>query len=129
MFEWGYYEGLNLHSLSHSHFVVGLWFTILITNATVIGYYFDAWGLDGAQIRAEAFVRVLFNTFMNTYVMTPFLMMIFGNWLKRVDLEGDDHEPWRTLNDGFRTIWGKLILFLAYFGSCAIAWGINGGVP
>jgi antibiotic biosynthesis monooxygenase (ABM) superfamily enzyme len=47
---------------------LGLWFVVLITNATVFGHYFDAWGLDGAHVRAKGFVRVLFNTWINTYV-------------------------------------------------------------
>ena len=109
--------------------LAGLWFTALITNATVFDHYFDAWNVNDAHIRASKFVKVLFNTFINTFIMTPFLMMIFGNWMKRTDLEGDNHEPWRTLNDGFRSMWGKIILLLAYFGSCAIAWGISGGAP
>ena len=54
--------------------------------------------------------------------MTPFLTMIFGNWLKRQEYENDTDEPWRTLNDGFQSPWHKAMVAFAFYGGCVIAW-------
>ena len=104
---------------------VGLFFVVLVTNATLTDHYFEEWGLNDAHIRARSAVRVIFNTWLNTYVMTPFLIMIFGNWMKREEQEDNVREPWRTLNDGFRSVYGKFAVFFLFYGGMALAWIID----
>ncbi|KAL7574371.1 hypothetical protein ACA910_008472 [Epithemia clementina (nom. ined.)] len=104
---------------------VGLYFVVLVTNATLTQHYFEEWGLNDAHIRARSAVRVIFNTWLNTYILTPFMTLIFGNWLKRREDEHSAREPWRTLNDGFSSIYSKFAVFLLFYGGMAIAWIIN----
>ena len=101
---------------------LGLFFVVLVTNATLTDHYFDKWGLNDAHRRARGLVRVLFNTWLNTYVLTPFLIMIFGNWMKREENEDNPREPWRTLNDGVGSIYGKFAIVFLFYGGCALAW-------
>lgn len=105
---------------------MGLWFVILVTNETM-PFYYDKWGLldDGVHERAFALAPTIINTFGNVYIMTPFLTMIFGNWLKRQPDEMDKNEPWRTLNDGFKSPWQKTVLTFAFYGGCFIAWVVK----
>lgn len=100
---------------------MGLWFVILITNETM-PFYYEKWGLLNAHERAFALVRVIVNTFCNVYIMTPFLTMVFGNWLKRQEHEKDTDEPWQTLNDGFQSPWLKAMVAFVFYGGCAITW-------
>ncbi|KAL7557347.1 hypothetical protein ACA910_003252 [Epithemia clementina (nom. ined.)] len=100
---------------------VGLYFVVLVTNATLTQHYFEEWGLNDAHIRAQSAVRVIFNTWLNTYVLTPFMTLIFGHWLKRGANEHSVREPWRTLNDGFSSIYSKFAVFLLFYGGMAIA--------
>lgn len=102
----------------------GLFFVILI-NEVVLPYYFGVWGLDIAHARLRAFVSALFTTFFNSFVMTPFLLMIFSDWVKRKPSENDTKEPWRTLNDGLPNIWWKVFVTVAFYGGCVIAWAVK----
>ncbi|KAL7563134.1 hypothetical protein ACA910_012315 [Epithemia clementina (nom. ined.)] len=104
---------------------VGLYFVVLVTNATLTQHYFEVWGLNDAHIRARSAVRVIFNTWLNTYILTPLLTLIFGNWLKRGENEYNVREPWRTLNDGFSSIYSKFAVFLLFFGGMTIAWIVD----
>jgi len=104
---------------------LGLFFTVLITNATIFDHYFEEYDINDMASRVQALFRVFCNTWINTYVMTPFLTMTFGAWLKRGQEERKAHEPWRSLNDGFATIWSKVALAFLFYGGCALAWIID----
>ena len=108
-----------------------VWFLSTISIYLVIKFsnhalphYLNAWGLDDAHPRLQSLVTVSINVFLNAYFMTPFISMAFGRWLIRSehDEEGDRREPWRTLNDGFSTMWGKLAMCVLYYGGMAVAW-------
>jgi len=102
----------------------GLFFTLLI-DETVMPYYFAVWGLDDTHARLRDFIGTLITTFFNSFVMTPFLIMIFSDWVKRKPNEDDKKEPWRTLNDGFSSIWLKVFVTAAFYGGCVIAWAVK----
>ena len=99
----------------------GLFFVLLIQE-TVMPYYYAHWDLDTANGRLRGFVGALFATWFNSFVMTPFLMMIFSDWAKRKPNETDTKEPWRTLNDGLSNVWQKVFVTVAFYGGCVIAW-------
>lgn len=101
---------------------IGLWVTLMLCNAT-LPFYLEQWGLSTSHPRVKAFISVGFVTFFNTYLMSPFLAMIFGDWLVRGEpTELDKLEPWRTLNDGMQSPWSKALLVLVYYGGLLIAW-------
>lgn len=105
---------------------LSIYLVILYTNHA-IPHYLRAWGLDHVHERIRTIVTIAINVLLNAYIVTPFLTsMVFGLWLHRPqrDEEGDRREPWRTLNDGFRTIWGKIAMCLAFYGGLALAWAI-----
>lgn len=99
---------------------MGLWFVILIANATLSKHYYVELNLTDAHTRWQALVRIGFNTFLNVYVFTPFCTLLFGQWMVRKPDEVDVLEPWRTLNDGFSTTCGKLFLTLTFYGTFAL---------
>jgi len=102
---------------------ISIYLVILFTNMA-LPHYLRAWGLSKSHPRLQTLVTVSINVFLNAYIMTPFITMVFGRWLIRPvkDEVGDQREPWRTLNDGFRTIWGKLAMCILFYGGLAIAW-------
>lgn len=101
---------------------LGLFLVLQFTRST-LPHYYGEWKLDDTHIRVESIVTVFINTFLNSYVMTPFMTMLFGHWLKRSqDEQGDQREPWRTLNDGFTSIWSKLAFCSVFYVGCALAW-------
>lgn len=103
----------------------GLFFVILISEV-VLPYYYAIWGLDTSHDRLRALVEVLFTTFFNSFVMTPFLIMLFSDWVQRKpEGENDTKEPWRTLNDGLSNIWLKVLVSVAFYGGCVIAWAVK----
>lgn len=103
---------------------IGLWVVIFLRDI-IIPYYFDRWGLDNAPDWIHTFVQLVLAFFFNAYVVTPFLMMIFSEWVRRKENERDRKEPWRTLNDGVRWLWLKAMIVAAYCGGCAIAWALK----
>lgn len=103
---------------------IGLYLCIEFSSRR-LPHYYAAWGLDEAHPRARALASVVINTFLNSYVTTPLMTLLFGHWLVRKDDAGDDREPWRTLNDGFKKIYGKLFVCTLYYGLCATWWMVK----
>jgi antibiotic biosynthesis monooxygenase (ABM) superfamily enzyme len=97
-------------------------FLVNLTQEAVQPYYFQKWGLNDSHDRLRGLVATIFATFFNSFIMTPFLIMLFSDWVKRKPNETDTKEPWRTLNDGLSTIWQKLLVTVAFYGGCIIAW-------
>mmetsp|Transcript_1612 Transcript_1612/g.3097 ORF Transcript_1612/g.3097 Transcript_1612/m.3097 type:complete len:434 (-) Transcript_1612:51-1352(-) len=104
--------------------LLGLFFTLLWTGA-VLPYYFEQWNLDEAHQQLQGFVAVFIATFLNSYVMTPLLLFLFSNWVRRGEAESETREPWRTLNDGFESLWAKALLTVALYGGFVIAWAVR----
>jgi len=104
---------------------IGLFFTMLWTG-DVLSYYYSRWGLDNAHLRLQAFVGVFIGTFLNSYLMTPLTLFLFSGWVQRKECENDEREPWRTLNDGFESIWLKALLTIGLYGGLLIAWLVKG---
>lgn len=102
---------------------LSIYLVVLFTNHTLPDYL-NAWKLADKHPRIQTLVTIAINVFLNAYLMTPLITKAFGEWLVRPlhDEEGDRREPWRTLNDGFRTIWGKLVMCILFYGGLAIAW-------
>ena len=67
---------------------IALYFSIIWTRQ-FLPYYFPVWHLDTAHERVQALVRIMFSTFLNTFVMTPLLLFIFGDWVSRKEDEND----------------------------------------
>jgi len=103
---------------------IGLWVVIFVRDI-IVPYYFDRWGLTNTPDWIQTFVQLVIAFFFNAYVVTPFLMMVFSEWVRRKENERDRKEPWRTLNDGVRWLWLKAMIVAAYCGGCAIAWALN----
>ena len=104
--------------------LLGLFFTTMWIGA-VLPYYFDVWELDRAHERLKGFVSVAISTFLNSYVMTPLLLFLFDNWIRRKENEIYTREPWRTLSDGITHTWIKALISVAMYGGFVIAWVVN----
>ena len=104
--------------------LLGLFFTTMWIGA-VLPYYFDVWKLHRAHQRLQGFVSVAFSTFLNSYVMTPLLLFLFDNWIRRKENEIYTREPWRTLSDGITHIWIKALISIMMYGGFVIAWIVN----
>jgi len=86
-------------------------------------HYYEFWGLNDAHFRVQQLVANSVTVFVVTYIMVPFLLFVFDHWIKRKEVETKvKKEPWRTINDGFKSIWSKILLTFAFYGGCAIAW-------
>ena len=101
-------------------YVLSLYGTILFLNVTT-PHYWEQWGLDGADERVESVVSVVCVTFISSYIATPFLTMLFAHWM-RTHPRATHHEPWRTLEEGFRTNLAKLAVVVLFYGACLGAW-------
>jgi len=86
-------------------------------------HYYEFWGLNEMHPRIKAIVSSALNVFVNVYILVPLMLFFFDYWLKRKEVETIvTKEPWRTLNDGFQSIWWKALLVFAYYGGFVIAW-------
>merc|ERR1711935_155564 len=105
---------------------VGLYISITWVSS-FMAHYFEFWGLNGAHERIRALVSITITVFVNTYILVPLLLFVFDHWVKRKQVETKvKKEPWRTLNDGFQSIWWKALLTFAYYGGFVIAWIVRG---
>ena len=104
---------------------IGLFFTQLWT-IEVMPYYYAQWELDTSHERLQGFVAVLLSTFLNSYVLTPLLLFLFSNWVRRKETENDTRQPWKTFNDGSESIWAKAAMTIALYGGFAVAWAVKG---
>ena len=103
---------------------LGLFFTQLWTRDTM-PFYFEKWGLDTAHPRLQELVSVTLSTYLNSYVMTPLLLYLFSDWLRRKVDETDTKQPWKTANDGFESLWTKSALTIAMYGGFVLAWALQ----
>mmetsp|Transcript_19661 Transcript_19661/g.42739 ORF Transcript_19661/g.42739 Transcript_19661/m.42739 type:complete len:432 (+) Transcript_19661:306-1601(+) len=103
---------------------IGLYCVIFVRNF-ILPHYLSRWGLDSAPVSLTLFVQIVIAFFFNAYVITPFLLMIFSEWIRRKENEQDTKKPWKTLNDGFSGIWPKVVIVASYCGGCAIAWALK----
>lgn len=94
---------------------ISLW-TIIFLREMILPHYFETWGLDDAPEWVQMFVNHVFDFAFNAYVIIPFLVMIFSEWMRRKEDEKDTKEPWRTLNDGLPYLWQKAVIVVAYCG-------------
>ncbi|KAL3923449.1 MAG: hypothetical protein SGILL_001649 [Bacillariaceae sp.] len=107
------------------------WLTTLALVITIrwvnsfLAYYIEFWGLDKAHPRLRALVTVFVMTFLNSYIMTPFLLFLFNPWILRRSNEVDERPIWKTLDDGIKSLWLKFLLSFAYYGGCVIAWIVH----
>jgi len=66
------------------------------------------------------------SVFVVGYIVNPFLLLLFNNWLKRKQHEIiDEKEPWRTLNEGIAAFWLKVVIAFSLYGGMLIAWLIQ----
>ena len=94
---------------------IGLWIVILLRDM-ILPHYLEKWGLNDSPEWVQMFVELVIAFASNAYVMTPFLMMLFSEWMRRKEDEKDTEEPWRTLNDGIPYLWQKIVIVAAYCG-------------
>ncbi|CAB9500885.1 expressed unknown protein [Seminavis robusta] len=104
------------------------WLTLLALFITIrwsgsfLPYYYDKWGLTQADERLERIVTSFVATFLNSYVMAPLFLFLFDHWLQHSDVKSKNiRQPWKTLDEGFQSIWPKVFLTVAFYGGCAIA--------
>ena len=91
--------------------------------SSFMAHYYEFWGLNGANIRIQDLVNTPIVVIVNTYILLPLLLFVFDHWTKRTEAEAKvKTEPWRTLYNGFQSIWWKTLLTFAYYGGMAIAW-------
>ena len=108
------------------------WLTTLALVITVrwvesfLQYYLDFWGLSGGHPRLTALVSVFLTTFLNSYVLIPFLLFLFNPWMIRRPNEVDDRYIWKSLDDGLQSFWLKALLTFAFYGGCVITWIVRG---
>ena len=89
-------------------------------------YYFDQWGLAATDARLERLISLFISTFLNSYVMTPLMLFVFDHWLQHKDVEvKHTKDPWKTLDEGFTSIWSKIAITLAFYGGCIIAFVVK----
>ena len=100
---------------------VALIITIRWVNS-FLAYYLEFWGLDESHPRLRTLVTIFITTFLNSYVMVPFLLFLFSPWMVRQSNEVDERFIWKTLDDGIQNIWLKFLLTFAFYGGCVIAW-------
>jgi antibiotic biosynthesis monooxygenase (ABM) superfamily enzyme len=104
------------------------WLTTVALVATIrwatsfLSYYMEFWGLNESHPRLRMLVIIFIVTFMNSYIMTPFLLFLFHPWLIRRSNEIDERFIWKTLNDGIQSMWLKFLLTFVFYGGCIIAW-------
>lgn len=94
---------------------IGLWIVIFLRDM-ILPHYLEKWGLNDSPEWVQIFVELVIAFASNAYVMTPFLMMLFSEWMRRKEDEKDTEEPWRTLNDGVPYLWQKIVIVAAYCG-------------
>lgn len=106
-----------------------LWLTTIALYISIIwvssfmAHYYEFWGLNDTHPRILAAVNETITVWVNTYILVPLLLFVFDHWVKRNETETKvTKEPWRTLNDGFSSIWWKIFLTFAFYGGCGIAW-------
>jgi antibiotic biosynthesis monooxygenase (ABM) superfamily enzyme len=87
-----------------------------------LAYYLEFWRLAESHPRLRSLVSIFITTFLNSYVMTPFLLFLFNPWMHRRSNEVDERFIWKTLDDGMGNMWLKFLLTFAYYGGCIIAW-------
>ena len=81
--------------------------------------------MDTAHQRRQRLGDVLISTFLNLYVMTPLLLYLFSNWLRRKETENDTKQPWNKLNDGFESLWTKAAITIALYGGFVVVWAMR----
>jgi antibiotic biosynthesis monooxygenase (ABM) superfamily enzyme len=108
------------------------WLTTVALTITVrwvesfLQYYLDFWGLSDGHPRLTALVSVFLTTFLNSYVLIPFLLFLFNPWMVRRPNEIDDRYMWKSLDDGLQSFWLKALLTFAFYGGCIITWIVRG---
>jgi len=91
--------------------------------SSFMAHYYEFWGLNKAPIRIRDLVSIPITVFVTAYILEPLLLFVFDHWVKQRQAEPKvTNAPWRTLNDGFESIWWKALLTFAYYGGMAIAW-------
>ncbi|KAL9189296.1 hypothetical protein ACHAXT_011786 [Thalassiosira profunda] len=92
--------------------------------AAMLNYYFQFWGMDDPSL--QRLVSVAASVFLNSYILLPLLSRLFEPWMRRKRHEKvETKEPWKTLNEGFGSLWWKCLLTLTYFGGCFVAWMVK----
>ena len=87
-----------------------------------MAYYYEMWGINDRHVRIQSLVANIVVVFVNSYILVPLLLFVFDYWMKRIELEPNLKEPWRTLNDGFQSVWSQAFLTFALYGGCIITW-------
>jgi antibiotic biosynthesis monooxygenase (ABM) superfamily enzyme len=102
---------------------LALYFSIIWTRQ-FLPYYFSAevWNLDSTHVRLQSLVKITFSTYLNSFVMTPLFLFLFGDWVQRKEGEHNGNEPWKTLNEGMPSLWIKSAVTVAFYGGCGITW-------
>lgn len=88
-----------------------------------MAHYYEFWGLNAAPARIQDLVQIPITVSVNVYILVPLMLFFFDHWVKQRQVEPKvTKEPWRTLNDGFQSLWFKAFLTFIYYGGMAIAW-------
>jgi len=93
---------------------------------SLLSYYFKFWGIEDASPRILDGITLPITVFVVGYIVNPFLLLLFNNWLKRKQHEIiDEKEPWRTLNEGIAAFWLKVVIAFSLYGGMLIVWLIQ----
>lgn len=113
------------------------WMTVLALYLSIkwvnhfFPYYHHKWGLPNHHDRLQALISDIITVFFVSYIMNPLLLFVFHPWMKRKEKSGandnnsNNREPWKTLNDGFQSIWWKAFWTFALYGGCLITWAVK----
>jgi antibiotic biosynthesis monooxygenase (ABM) superfamily enzyme len=106
------------------------WLTLLALlisirwSDTFLPYYFGKWGLHEAHPKLEKLVANFIVTFLNAYVMVPLFLFVFNHWLHEdnnvAKAVKNTRQPWKMFDEGFTSIWVKLIITIGFYGGCLI---------
>jgi antibiotic biosynthesis monooxygenase (ABM) superfamily enzyme len=102
------------------------WLTLLALfisirwSGTFLPYYFAKWGLPDAKL--ERLVDNFIVTFLNEFVLVPLFLNAFNHWLQEDNNDAkvvkNTRQPWKTFDEGFASIWVKLIITIGFYGGC-----------
>lgn len=95
---------------------VGLFFVVWPTSVNMPRHFARS-GIKNKEV--QILILSFMNTFINVYCGSPFAMLIFGAWLKKPRPK-TMHQPWRLLDEGFKSWWSQFIVTVLFFGGCGL---------
>mmetsp|Transcript_21712 Transcript_21712/g.47328 ORF Transcript_21712/g.47328 Transcript_21712/m.47328 type:complete len:428 (+) Transcript_21712:227-1510(+) len=102
---------------------VALNFAALIWDA-VMPFYYEAWGMDEQSVWLQRLVQFCILVPLIVFVISPMLLMLFSEWVRRKEHEFDTNQPWKALNDGL-PLWLQTTGLLLFFAGTGTAWTLR----